>query len=129
MDEMPFLSSILDSVCLNEVLVNDGQWHTIKAAKFANFLLLEIDTGDQGRRNDTTSAGDYQNLSGSYYQESKTKGRSIPSDFKLDIREGVTVGGIPDFSAKTQPVRVYSDLSECKSIFFYSLATHKRKKR
>lgn len=86
------------SLCLTKKPVTDGAWHSVYAARFGHNFVLQIDDGDNWQYNETLSLFNLQS-------DSKP-----PFDFWIDVREGMSVGGVPEHIRRNVSL-VYHDLT------------------
>ncbi|RXG68363.1 Neural-cadherin, partial [Armadillidium vulgare] len=81
-------------VCLNEVHVSDGKWHSVQARRVSSTLMLELDDGD----------GSYHNSSLSLAGQSA---------FDVSPHDGCHIGGYPEYK-DGKVVNVQQDFNEGK---------------
>lgn len=90
-----------NNVCITQQKVTDGEWHSVFAARFGHSLVLQLDAGEAWQFNETLPLfGAKRNL-------------TEPVNFWVDIREGVLVGGIPEYIKRNVSL-VLQDLSDGK---------------
>lgn len=88
--------------CVEGRPVGDGSWHTVRAERRGHNLILSVDDGDGWRRN-----------------ESLVSLLPLPDDafppepLLIDKHDGVSVGGIPEFSG-VKLIAVQDDLRDSK---------------
>ncbi|KAL7644220.1 UNVERIFIED_CONTAM: hypothetical protein RMT77_005046 [Armadillidium vulgare] len=92
------LSKHSSSLCLTERQISDGQWHSTIALRLGHYLILQVDDGEDGNYNETAAFLDNHEL------------LAIPPlDFVVDVREGVSIGGVPRYIKRNLSL-VYDDL-------------------
>ncbi|CAL4086243.1 unnamed protein product, partial [Meganyctiphanes norvegica] len=89
-------------ICLDNIMIGDGMWHTVRAERHGHNLLVALDDGENGHLNETWS------LLGSHHLDP-------PAPLLVDPQEGVTVGGQPDHVG-VSVIKIKGDLnSSCIS--------------
>ncbi|MPC21297.1 Neural-cadherin [Portunus trituberculatus] len=86
--------------CVEGRPLGDGLWHTIRAERSGHNLVLSVDDGDGWRRNESLV---------SFLSDPITVTR--PAPLLVDKHDGVSVGGIPEFSGVTL-ITVHDDLHD-----------------
>ncbi|KAB7505370.1 Neural-cadherin, partial [Armadillidium nasatum] len=87
------------SLCLTKYPINDGHWHSVFASRLGHHLILHVDDGENWQYNETLLMEDYK----------YTNRPSI--NFWVDIREGVSIGGVPEYIKHNISI-VYEDLKD-----------------
>ncbi|KAK7077300.1 hypothetical protein SK128_001121 [Halocaridina rubra] len=100
-------TGILGETCLENFLVNDGSWHTIRVGRYGHNLLVSVDDGDNWLHNETFSSVIGSSNAG--YVD--VLHRMPPDPIIVDKQDGVTVGGIPEYMG-VNLVTVHEDLQE-----------------
>ncbi|XP_064105899.1 putative neural-cadherin 2 isoform X2 [Macrobrachium nipponense] len=91
--------------CVMRHPVGDGKWHTIRAERHGHNLLTTVDDGDDGRFNYSLPS-----LETLVREEFRTV-TAPPMPLEIDKHDGVSVGGIPQFSGASL-LGVQDDLQE-----------------
>ncbi|XP_063879939.1 putative neural-cadherin 2 isoform X2 [Scylla paramamosain] len=86
--------------CVEGRPLGDGLWHTIRAERRGHNLVLSVDDGDGWRRNESLA---------SFLSDPVTITR--PAPLLVDKHDGISVGGIPEFSGVTL-ITVHDDLHD-----------------
>ncbi|XP_063874461.1 putative neural-cadherin 2 isoform X1 [Scylla paramamosain] len=86
-------------VCVERRPLGDGSWHTVAAERHGHNLLVSVDDGDGWRRNETLASLTVPGV----------KGPPLP--LAVDKHDGVTVGGLPEFTG-VDLVTVHDDLQD-----------------
>ncbi|KAG7168189.1 neural-cadherin 2-like 6, partial [Homarus americanus] len=85
--------------CVEGRPLGDGSWHTVRAERHGDNLVVSVDDGDGWRRNESLA-------SFLVVRERRGHGREAPTPLNVDKHDGVTVGGLPEFVACVDDLRV-----------------------
>ncbi|MPC09092.1 Neural-cadherin [Portunus trituberculatus] len=86
-------------VCVERRPLGDGTWHTVAVERHGHNLLVSVDDGDGWRRNETLASLTIPGVEGP------------PPPLTVDKHNGVTVGGLPEFTT-VDLVTVHDDLQD-----------------
>ncbi|XP_042223409.1 neural-cadherin-like [Homarus americanus] len=90
--------------CVEGRPLGDGSWHTVRAERHGDNLVVSVDDGDGWRRNESLA-------SFLVVRERRGHGREAPTPLNVDKHDGVTVGGLPEFVG-VRLVGVRDDLTD-----------------
>ncbi|XP_068245433.1 putative neural-cadherin 2 [Palaemon carinicauda] len=84
---------ILQEVCVEDHFLGDGAWHTLYVTRLGYDLAISVDDGDGWRYNDTLTTF----LTAMPQEEGKKVEIEPLVPFNLDMKESVSIGGIPEY--------------------------------
>lgn len=100
-------------VCLESFPLGDGQWHTLRMARYGHNLIIAVDDGDGWKQN-ATLASLHTDSDGMELQDIFTQ---PPTPLQVDKKDGVLLGGIPEFVSLSL-VAVHDDLTNSKKLLW-----------
>lgn len=96
----------MQEVCLESFPLGDGQWHTLHVGRHGHNLAIGVDECDGWKQNETLPSLH----TGSNHQDHPMP---RPTPLRVDRKDGVLLGGIPEFVSFSL-VAVHDDLTDSK---------------